>query len=101
MVWRRPLSPNYAISLLEGMRKTMLERELSMQRPSTEPTLLTFKETMDFLRVSRSTLYRLMWAGQLRGHKIGSTWRFQRQDLLALVADSAQAVAAPAHSYEG
>ena len=49
-------------------------------------TLLTFKEAMDFLRVSRSTIYRLMWSGQLRGHKVGSTWRFYESDLLAAVA---------------
>lgn len=80
----------------------MLDHELRIQRSGSEPTLLTFKETMDFLRVSRSTLYRLMWAGQLRGHKVGSTWRFHRQDLLALVADSSQSVAAPLRpSYEG
>jgi len=51
-----------------------------------ETTLLTFKEAMDFLRVSRSTVYRLMWSGQLRGHKVGSTWRFYRSELLEAVA---------------
>jgi excisionase family DNA binding protein len=50
-----------------------------------EDTLLTFKEAMGYLRVSRSTLYRLMWSGQLTGHKVGSTWRFYREDLRACV----------------
>jgi excisionase family DNA binding protein len=50
------------------------------------PALLTFKEAMGFLRVSRSTLYRLMWSGQLRGYKVGSAWRFYHQDLLDAVA---------------
>jgi hypothetical protein len=27
-----------------------------------------------------------MWSGQLRGHKVGSTWRFYKTDLLAAVA---------------
>ena len=53
-----------------------------------EETLLTFKEAMGFLRVSRSTLYRLMWSGQLRGHKVGSTWRFYKQDLRSVVASA-------------
>jgi excisionase family DNA binding protein len=48
--------------------------------------LLTLREAMEFLRVSRSTIYRLMWSGQLRGHKVGSTWRFYEEDLLAAVA---------------
>lgn len=51
-----------------------------------DTVLLTFKEAMEFLRVSRSTIYRLMWSGQLRGHKVGSTWRFYESDLLAAVA---------------
>ncbi len=55
-------------------------------RVGGDTVLLTFKEAMDFLRVSRSTVYRLMWSGQLRGHKVGSTWRFYRSDLLEAVA---------------
>ena len=50
-----------------------------------DDALLTFKEAMSYLRVSRSTLYRLMWSGQLTGHKVGSTWRFYRDDLRACV----------------
>jgi excisionase family DNA binding protein len=50
-----------------------------------DDALLTFKEAMTYLRVSRSTLYRLMWSGQLTGHKVGSTWRFYRDDLRACV----------------
>lgn len=61
----------------------MLERTTATR---TSPMLLTFKEAMDFLRVSRSTIYRLMWSGHLRGHKVGSTWRFYAEDLLAAVA---------------
>jgi excisionase family DNA binding protein len=50
-----------------------------------DDVLLTFKEAMTYLRVSRSTLYRLMWSGQLTGRKVGSTWRFYREDLRACV----------------
>ena len=51
-----------------------------------EDILLTFKEAMRFLKVSRSTLYRLMWSRQLPGHKVGSSWRFYRSDLQACVS---------------
>ncbi|HEV2235281.1 MAG TPA: helix-turn-helix domain-containing protein [Ktedonobacterales bacterium] len=61
----------------------MIERKTAMH---SDTILLTFKEAMEFLRVSRSTIYRLMWSGQLRGHKVGSTWRFYEADLLAAVA---------------
>jgi excisionase family DNA binding protein len=54
-------------------------------------SLLTFKEAQDYLRVSRSTLYRLMWSGQLTSHKVGSQWRFYFADVQACVR-------APSHS---
>ncbi len=44
-------------------------------------SILTFKEAMSYLRVSRSTLLRLMTAGQLVGHKVGNTWRFYISDV--------------------
>ena len=65
---------------------TMVEHEIAAPRTQVSALLLTFKEAMEFLRVSRSTMYRLMWSGQLRGHKVGSSWRFYEQDLLAAVA---------------
>jgi excisionase family DNA binding protein len=65
----------------------MVERRVMSPHPAVETVLLTFKEAMEFLRVSRSTIYRLMWSGQLRGHKVGSTWRFYEKDLLAAVAN--------------
>jgi excisionase family DNA binding protein len=62
--------------------RSMIERKITTH---ADTVLLTFKEAMEFLRVSRSTIYRLMWSGQLRGHKVGSTWRFYEADLLAAV----------------
>jgi excisionase family DNA binding protein len=56
-----------------------------MLQERDQDALLTFKEAMSYLRVSRSTLYRLMWSGQLTGHKVGSTWRFYQTDLQANV----------------
>lgn len=64
----------------------------------TDDTLLTFKEAMDYLRVSRSTLYRLMWSKQLTGHKVGSTWRFYREDLRACVSSGTPEPSVPALS---
>lgn len=58
---------------------------------SSDGALLTFKEAMDFLRVSRSTIYRLMWTGELRGHKVGGTWRFYEADLCAVITPTIRA----------
>ena len=43
--------------------------------------LLTFKEAMSRLRVSRSTIYRLLWSGKLTGYKVGTGWRFYKDDV--------------------
>jgi excisionase family DNA binding protein len=69
-----------------------LVRDVEIQ----DDVLLTFKEAMGYLRVSRSTLYRLMWSGQLTGHKVGSTWRFYREDLRACVGREISLVGAQA-----
>ncbi|HEY2663101.1 MAG TPA: helix-turn-helix domain-containing protein [Candidatus Binataceae bacterium] len=42
----------------------------------TELKVLTVNELSDYLRVHRSTIYRLLKRGQLPGFKIGSDWRF-------------------------
>ena len=52
----------------------------TLEQVDLEP-LYTFKEAMSYLRVSRSTLWRMMRSNQLTGRKIGATWRFKREDL--------------------
>lgn len=41
-----------------------------------ELKVLTVGELSNYLRVHRSTIYRLLKRGQLPGFKIGSDWRF-------------------------
>jgi excisionase family DNA binding protein len=38
--------------------------------------VMTVNELSEYLRVHRSTIYRLLKKGQLPGFKIGSDWRF-------------------------
>lgn len=47
--------------------------------------MLTFKEAKEYLRVSSSTIYRLLASGELKGHKVGTKWRFFKSDLKASV----------------
>ncbi len=42
---------------------------------------LKFGEAMNYLGVSRSTIYRLVWSEQLPGYKVGTKWRFKQADL--------------------
>jgi excisionase family DNA binding protein len=41
-----------------------------------EAKVITIGELAEYLRVHRSTLYRLLKKGELPGFKIGSDWRF-------------------------
>ncbi|MFZ0658162.1 MAG: helix-turn-helix domain-containing protein [Candidatus Binataceae bacterium] len=43
---------------------------------ATATKVLTVNELAEYLRVHRSTIYRLLKKGQLPGFKIGSDWRF-------------------------
>jgi excisionase family DNA binding protein len=41
--------------------------------------LLTVQEVSQYLRKSKSTIYRLTREGRLPGKKIGGTWRYSRR----------------------
>ena len=43
--------------------------------------LLTTKETCDFLKISRLTLYRMLKAKKIAGCKVGRSWRFEKSVL--------------------
>jgi excisionase family DNA binding protein len=62
--------------------------------------MLTFREAQDFLRISATTMYRLLASGVLKGHKIGTKWRFYLKDLRVLVhpAERAKRPTKPADS---
>ena len=51
--------------------------------PSQE--VLTIVEVARFLRVPKSTVYKLARAGELPASKIGKHWRFLRQDVRSWV----------------
>jgi excisionase family DNA binding protein len=47
--------------------------------------LLTLREAMIYLCVSRNTVYRFMHEKGLIGHKVGIQWRFYLADLRSFV----------------
>jgi len=55
-----------------------------MKRPSakeSERKMLTVADVADFLRVHPNTVYRLLKTRQLPAFRIGSDWRFSRDDV--------------------
>ena len=49
--------------------------------PSTDDEILTVMDVARFLRVPKSTVYKLARVGQLPASKIGKHWRFLRRDI--------------------
>jgi excisionase family DNA binding protein len=48
---------------------------------SINDDVLTLAEVAAYLRVCRSTIYRLLKAGKIPAFKIGSDWRFNREHI--------------------
>jgi excisionase family DNA binding protein len=49
--------------------------------PSTDGEILTVMDVARFLRVPKSTVYKLARVGELPASKIGKHWRFLRHDI--------------------
>jgi excisionase family DNA binding protein len=63
--------------------------------------LLGFEEALRFLGTSKTTLYRLLEQGDLKGTRVGRQWRFRRTDLQAyLERGPVAAAAAPTQAVE-
>jgi type IV pilus assembly protein PilB len=58
-----------------------------------EQELLSLAEAADLLCVSKSTMYRLLDQGKLRGMKAGKQWRFRKEDLLSYMQRGPAALA--------
>jgi excisionase family DNA binding protein len=43
------------------------------------PDVMTFEEVMAYLRIPRSSLYKLAQEGKIPSQKVGRHWRFRRQ----------------------
>lgn len=50
-------------------------------RPGLDGEILTVQEVAKFLRVPKSTVYKLARLNQLPASKIGKHWRFLRRDI--------------------
>jgi len=46
-----------------------------------EGAVLTIEELADYLKVSKSTLYKLAQEGRVPGQKVGRHWRFRRETI--------------------
>ncbi len=59
------------------MWRTGVAEELSMVGPSDD--IMTIEALAAYLKISRSTLYKLVQNGRLPGQKVGKRWRFHKE----------------------
>ncbi|MFA4889438.1 MAG: helix-turn-helix domain-containing protein [Candidatus Omnitrophota bacterium] len=45
--------------------------------------VFTFEEARQYLKISNSTLYRLLQGGKIPASKVGRSWRFRKEKLIA------------------
>jgi len=45
------------------------------------PEIMTIAETCHYLRIPRSSLYKLAQEGKIPGQKVGRHWRFRRESI--------------------
>jgi excisionase family DNA binding protein len=53
---------------------------------NTESDILTVDEAAAFLKIPRSSVYKLAQQGKLPGQKVGRHWRFYRPRLVSMIA---------------
>ena len=56
---------------------------------NNHPDILTVKETAEFLRVPRGTVYKLAQSGLMPAQKVGRHWRFHRPAIIRWIAGKA------------
>lgn len=55
--------------------------EMGRTMSTSLETLLTLDELSEYLKVSKSSLYKMAQAGRIPGTKIGKHWRFRKQTI--------------------
>ncbi len=53
-----------------------------MAERETRPTIMTLEEVAKYLRLHKSTVYRMAREGKLPGNKVAGQWRFKKDRLV-------------------
>ncbi len=63
-----------------------MEQRRSAQRPERRPTVMTLEEVARYLRINKSTVYRMARDGTLPAWKLGNVWRFKKETIESWIA---------------
>ncbi len=53
----------------------------SQPKSNTQPSVLTVRELAGYLRIHQVTVYRLLREQKLPAFRVGSDWRFNREEI--------------------
>jgi excisionase family DNA binding protein len=59
---------------------------------------LSIEELAAYLKKPKSTLYKLVQAGRLPGHKVGRSWRFDRAEVDSAIKSQVRSKVGPRRS---
>lgn len=62
-----------------------------MQKQERRPTIMTLEEVARFLRLNKSTIYRMAREGTLPAWKLGNVWRFKKEAIEDWIVSSQRA----------
>ena len=62
-----------------------------MQKQERRPTIMTLEEVARFLRLNKSTIYRMAREGTLPAWKLGNVWRFKKEAIEEWIVSSQRA----------
>ncbi len=68
-----------------------MEQQRSGQRPERRPTVMTLEELARYLRINKSTVYRMARDGTLPAWKLGNVWRFKKEAIERWIASNQRA----------
>lgn len=68
---------------------------------NTENSVLTVSELADYLKVPKSTIYKLAQEERLPGQKVGRHWRFRREAIDKWLEETGPRFAPETHSAKG
>ncbi len=71
----------------KGKDNPRLERALAHAK--VDDDILNMKEALDYLKISRNTMYKLLKEGSIPAKQVGTRWRFSRRQLLEWIEKGA------------
>jgi excisionase family DNA binding protein len=75
----------------KGAARGGVEEHMAAPMHERRPTIMTLEEVSRYLRINKSTVYRMARDGTLPAWKLGNVWRFKKDAIERWIADTQKA----------